>query len=499
MKETCWMDANSMRGVLCNGDAVTGFRAAAAGGAKTLYLCGSFDPSVIAQAPLDMGWKDAGSNLDRERPFLRLKGPEGSLSVVSAANWLGSGDYSYHTARRVMQRLDREMWDTYASGLWIKPSTTGLEAWRKTAGDRWPTLPREAQELISSTSGQGRFECCTLPTLETIGGLYLLDGAMMYAANACAVEMSSEVWHEERPGGGWHDSGEYPGGPEGFLGWTPGRYRVRFRTPADWRHVGLLGVRAGGQWTWPSEPVASNDPRWSCDTWADAKEVRLAIAHGWHMEILERLLFVRQGKSWHRPLRTWASKLMEMHDRLQVAHRPQVTSDAEWMGEHAHLYHAAIRNIIIQTIGAFASRARTITRTVGADEWDQIPDDRLAQDTTHVNEDGTVEFAEYELPRGRFAALRHPEFAAAVWADTRVRLLSQRRQVGGEDVQSGALHLPRERVIGFQLDSIFSTADPGWPTDGRPGGYRVKQHWSGPMTPPRTYADLLRLKGAERE
>jgi hypothetical protein len=487
------MDAVAQRGVLESGFAVTTVMDAVTSGARTIYLCGDFAPHDLVATLRTGGWTDKGSNLDKERPWLRFKHRTGlSVTIVSAANWLGDGDYSHHTARRVMRRLDREMWSAFASGVLVKPSTTGLEAWSKTAGDRWPALPREAQELIASTSGQGRFECCTLPGLEVIPDLYLLDGVMMYAASACAVEMSSEMLHQERPARGWLHGQD---GVPGWKGWDRGRYRVRFVTPADWEHVGLLPVRAKQGWHWPTLTFPHESWADAAEVrlalahgcWADAAEVRLALAHGWHVEILERLMFVKDGKAWSRPLSTWCRKLLAIREDLLRQAEP----------EDGHLYHAAVRNIIIQTIGAFASRARLVTRTLPADEWDAVPDDRLAQDTTRVQADGSVQFEEYELPKGRFAAIHHPEFAAAVWADTRVRLLSARQIVDGGHVQTGALHLPREAVCGFQLDGIFSTIDPGWADEVRPGRYRVKQHWPGPLPAPRSYADLLRLKGSD--
>jgi hypothetical protein len=361
--------------------------------------------------------------------------------------------------------------------LYRSPGLTGALVWKRNYGEGWQPLPMEFQTLIRNTTGQGRFEVTAC--VDPLPALYCLDLRLAYAAGAASVQSGQEWRYEERTAGGWIDGGmegKWPDEVRGFRGWQPARYQVIFHPPEGWSHVGILPCRCSKLegWHWPKEGNGT--------AWADAAEVRLALAHGWHVEVLARLTCAPQAKSYPYPLRTWVTNLLRLRDDL--AGPPSFSSNpADWGGE---LYRTAIRAMILQAIGIFAARPRTELRTVAS--RDELPSHELAEETYHEREDGTVEFEDYAASP-QMMSLLHPEFAAAVWADTRVRLLHQNSRPG-ENWSSGALHLPREKVVGFGLDALYTTLDPNWPDDGRPGRYRVKWERSGPLPSPRDRREL---------
>lgn len=386
--------------------------------------------------------------------------------------------WDFDTANRCLLTLDDAMKRGFRTPLEFHPGMTGLLAWRRLSGEGWMPLPIDLQTLIRETTGQGRHECC--PIVDPIPDLYCLDLRLAYLASAISAKGGKEWRHEERPAQGWWSSID---GPLGFLGYLPARYRVRFQVPADWAHVGLLPHHDRRGWVWKACPGSE----W--DTWADAAEVRLAIECGWEVEILERLVCVDDVKSEQRPLRPWAEKLWRLYGKPLGSEKL------------ATLWRTAIRRICLQAIGLFAYRPRTVTKRVTTRAEMETHD--LAEETYRTTDEGEIEFEDYAITG--LDHLMHPEFAATVWADTRVRLLRQRTQqrvqnpngtVDSVPYVTGALTLPREQVVGFGLDALYLTHDPNWPDDGRPGRYRLKAHVPGPIPAPKDRRALEELAGA---
>lgn len=480
--DLCWLDTEG-RGVTGSGDAISGgLYDAGLKGCKVAFACPDMpDASYLLRCLCVIGWEDRGSRTDSDRVQLRLRHRETGrcITVTNASGWLGHGDYSYHTARRAMMALDAALWREFQVGLSITPGLTGIDAWQKHAGE-WPVYPQEVRDILMSM-GQGRFEACPAPCLTELPGLVLLDARMGYLAAAKGLEASRELRHEERPIGGWRDDQPWVQDCRiigGFEGYTTGFYKVRFRAPEGWAHVGLLPMRIGPAWHWP---LAATFPM---ECWATADEVRLAVERRWQIEVLERLLYVKED-AYKKPFSSWAGRLERMYQE------PGKLGFDEFLNNDMDLARKAIRNIANQTIGMFARGQRKVTRQLADGELH--PDTRLAQDTYRRHGDGTAEYEDYDEDRGRFARLRHPEFAAGVWGRQRVSLLSRTMITGGERVQVGALHLPREDTIGFQLDGIFAARDPGWPDDGGIGRFRVKATLPGPLPVPTSYNELAAM------
>jgi hypothetical protein len=387
-----------------------------------------------------------------------------------AVRWFGIAEEDYGPEHDLALATINDQWlRRFGLPITGSPGQSGLSAWQRKWGRKWHPIPPDIRQLIRETAGQGRFECLPVPSViecwqgrveEMIPAIYCLD--MRWAYQACAFQVQSGFdWrHEERPAGGWSS-----GLPVGFLGWVPGRYRVRWTAPKLWGHVGILPSRTADGWEWPIEG----------EGWADATEVRLAIERNWSVEILERVY--PQGNrglaGYDNPLRGW----VEAIERMQ-ADRPS-------RDDRTDLYLKGLRRVVIQTIGLFASRPREQVRRV--EDRSAVAAHAMAQESFHELPDGTVEYWDYS--DGSQIPL-HPELSAAIWGDCRRRLLSQRQIINGVKVQTGALHLPREQVVGFALDCIYTTADPGWPYEDRPSRYRVKWHLPGPLPAPKTMTDL---------
>jgi len=385
------------------------------------------------------------------------------------ARWFGEG-VDTDDAHLALNTLDEQLRQHFATPVYKSPGYTGILCWKKRYGQDWEPLPVEQQQLIRSTTTQGRFQC--LPVLDVLPAVHCLDLRLAYAASAITIKGAREWRHETRPEGGWSDGHE---GCAGFLGYAPGRYRVRFSVPENWGHVGILPVQIKYGWDWPTEG------EW--ETWADGREVLLAIGNGWGIEVMERLVGVAEGKSHLEPLRSWAENLIALRDELaQGAQDPK-------------LYRTAIRNVIVQGIGMFAKRPAVEKRTVGS--RDEMPMHQLADETYEELDTGEIQFDDYVTSAG-LKNLLHPEFGAAVWADTRVKLLRNNGAIHGKRTLTGILQLPREQVVGTGLDCAYLTGNPGWPDDERVGRFRVKWSVQGPLPAPRSRRDLEAMgKAAE--
>src|SRR5437899_3355524 len=114
-------------------------------------------------------------------------------------------------------------------------------------------------------------------------------------------------------------------------GFRPARYRISYRVPDGWAHLGLFMTKDPlGTWTFPRRSGETGE------TWTDAAELRVALGpfphlcpncersyrvndgracphHGWPFAIHERLLFTPGQK----PLRAWAEKLLAARDACE--------------------------------------------------------------------------------------------------------------------------------------------------------------------------------------
>lgn len=436
------------------------------------------------------------------------------IEVRVASEWFGDVALTPRqalTAWTILNEGVNKVWykiegPVNGSPLLMSPAATGTNLWAASMpGSLDPVpVPADIAEEIHATSGQHHQDHFVtgpgmdshrdvLPMIDTrlvstLPNFSYVDGRFMYAALCLrlgtgpgvrlARREAADLWREDK--------------------YFRGRMRVKFTVPDTWNHVGILGVQhenpAHG-WFYPNRPGAVHT------TWADAAEIFVAEKHhGWLIEPIEAIVFQSKMPSVRkryeegattatrrpteaRPLDEWALKLQAM--------RAKVASDPEYDDVTKRALGAAIRAILIQGIGSFASRGRSATRIT--------TDPALVPTDVHVERKGKV-FA-WQQPQAqdeRSKMFYHPEFTSQIWGRGRARIMDYRP----EGVPTGALHVDPSTIIGINGDAVYTTTPPHWSLpveqggadDGKVGKLRLQGYLEGPITPPGSRAERDKLR-----
>lgn len=429
------------------------------------------------------------------------------VEVRTVAEWFGTNDIRPQVARVAWDVTAHALADAVPGAVMaLTPAMTGANAWalslprqkgRRRQGDGTLTkgdpfdlepIPEDVAAELHRTSGQHRMEhlvagpdrcdCgACLPTIdpaavEKLGAFAYVDGRFMYASVVRGLgtngfrrlnrAASAEVLERDP--------------------YVRGRFYVRATVPDGWDHVGLLGVQhsdVSKGWHYPNRPGAR------LETWADAAEIMIARDRGWLVEPVEGLVL---GKS--KVLDVWGDRLTRARETVEASREldPAVRKAAA----------AALRAMLIGTVGNFASRSRERSVTV----WD--PADIPAE---HAH--STRRFGEafvYDMPGRpmdeRMKAFYRPELAAQVWARARARVLVSPTATGA--APGGALAMRPGELLGINGDAVYCSEIPAWslPTslgwagagdDGKVGRLRIKgvlEH----VATPATLAERLALR-----
>lgn len=405
---------------------------------------------------------------DADAPVLRYRRQRDrhDVEILRAAMWLGDGDYSADQARDaldLMLSVIRGAWGDDQLELYRTPATMGRDLWQRTIphGTGYPVLDWDVQDLLRTTSGQGRWEHFE-PAADTAPALIDYDMRFGYAGLLWGLGVGN-VEHVQGDG--------FTGDPM-RRGW----HRVVATVPDGWDRVGILPL-AGERWTWPAEPGAR------FETWADGSELAVASRWGWSLEIGESYLFDAG-----RPLDVWARKLTAVRDDLERAVREDQADAAV-----AKLAADAVRQLVLTTVGAFTAQPHRVTHVVH-------DDDRAAMPREAMKPRRRGDWWVYETETApRQPDLAHPEWAVAVWARCRARMADFPK------AGTGALHVPRRHLVAIRQDALVVTDAPaGW--DRKPGegpapvGHlrRVKEI-PGPLPWPATKPELDRLLRERKE
>lgn len=449
-----------------------------------LFVCGAIPESWTNRQPSkDWAISKRGHFIDSADPRLSFTNARTgwSVEIRTAAVWFG-GPVDPNTACSawvlllwlLAQAFDK---DTTAPVLLATPASSGRQMLAALRGD-WPDpVPDDISELIRSTSPQHRIEVVGTcyggcdqhrpQRAEPATAVACLDARFAYASMVRELGVGVVGQLTGQQAHALADANPY----------ARARFDVTFKVPDGWSKPGLLMVKHpdGQHWHTPSLPgVAAR-------TWADAAEVALARSNGWPVIFHEGLTF---GKALGNPLDRWAARLVKVWAELR-GHE----------GEPAALAAAAVRNIVLHTLGGFHSAGRESAH--------------LAPSPLHVpqlvtarrdNPDGTVTYYTREKVTGSAAAFMRPELTSQIWARAHVRLATNRQR-------AGYLHLPD--VWAMQGDALYvpTASIPGdLLTDLRhdqrniPGRYRVKgealatdRH---PLVRPGTVAELAALRVA---
>lgn len=424
---------------------------------ERVYLTGRPADPIGWAADLPDGWRHGQHYLTGAAPVWRFTNPVGrSVEIHTSRAWFGDLDVTPREGAAALDLVDALCRRLFDQGqILATPSATGRYLFMRSipVGREWPVLPIETQELIRSTSGQGRIEFHGGNGASEAVRLWVYDGRLMYGA--CCWGLGAGLPQHDEIGD--------------YAGQQRGRYRVSGTVPADWTGPGLIGVTDGdGGWHWPSapgEPYAG---------WVDGAELGIILRHWPGTAIHERLLF--PAYSGRGPLDTWSQHLVAM--RGHAAQQANVGAVDERVGE---LARAAVRSILLHSIGAFHGRPHKVTR-IARDDAD-VPaqaDGWRIESGVHVWQEGTGQ---------AWPEMAHPEWSAAIWGRARARLLDCPTGTAGQ--RAGLLHLDGGgQVVAVRTDSITVTAAQPWPDDGKPGRLRLK-HETGPVSMPGTVRELL--------
>ncbi len=438
------------------------------GNSESLYLW-LRDPAVGRE------WESIKFEPDDDNPILELREREPGnenkkreVRISRVAQWFGPGSYTPKQAQEAMEHLERILQATFDENMrcLTTPGLTGLAAWDRSRKVEYPILSDEIQALIRSTGPQGRVEITPVAGRDPLPAFYYTDGRFMYGSLLRGIGFGPVV-HDDAPE---------------FDRVERGRYRVKFRIPRDWRHVGLFPIRPDrphDPWSYPSEPGYEGE------TWVGSSELALALnppkgLPAWNIEIKERLLFQSGSKGHPWPLDTWGDHLIDA--RMSIERR---VAEGEFSSEVGELLENGLRNIVLHALGGFHRRNRAEVRLVYPHEgFGSIPAD--ADPVFH--NDGTATYSIFRPLEKWIARLMHPEFSAQVWSKCRTHLLYSAKKKMGQVVpgsESGILLLDRKDIVGLRTDAAYITCDPRWPDDGKtPGQFRLKGKLDEPCPQP---------------
>lgn len=456
------------------------------------------------------------------------------VEVRLASEWFGDAPLNPSEARQAWDVLDNVLMYTFGkkstersnrSGgilpadmrttLMLTPTATGKNLWAAALPPQFNPEPIswDIADEIHATSGQHHIEHLVgsegdglhddvIPTIDSrarpeIDQFTYIDGRFMYASLCWELGTGPAVRLNRSQAADLLHSphGEY----------VRARYEVRFTVPNDWSHIGILPMKHSNPsdgWYYPNRPGAHGV------TWADAAEIFVALRAGWHIEPLQAVRFnqamppakkrranddvtAQRTTVKAKPMDQWAQKLRTARDNIAGdPDIPEVIKQA---------IGAALRAILINTIGGFASRGRSATVTV-TDIKDVPPEH---QHSIQVHGDVFSYIEPQQMPDSALPFYR-PELAAQVWGRGRAKVLS----APGKGQQVGALYLPGSSIIGINGDAIYTTEMPEWALpvdrggadDGMPGKLRLQGYLAGPIKTPRTSDERnqLRLKAQKR-
>ena len=430
---------------------------ARAGGYDRVMVCGQAPPPtwLLRMVP---GWTGGAHYLDTDTPVGRFThdATGHAVQLRRAAEWFGP---TVTTPRDCAEAYDllAGAWRRVMGGpLFDSPAATGMDGWLRCNPDT-EQLPADLAELVRATSPQHRVEL--FPHEGPLPGFAYVDGRFQFASLLAELGTATGAHLYEDPVIAEHQAADL---------YARARFQVRATVPRHWDTLGVLmcpaGPDPGDGWRSPRTPGET------FTTWCDGAELRLARLYGWQCDVLAALPF---GKG--RPLDQWRDRILRGREHLATP-APSRVHDAA---------RAGLRSILLQTIGAFHSTGRTLTRVI---------------DPTNYAGDGALEHRghvwivrEHHALTGRAAAMTHPEISAQVWGRSHARVLES--PTGGTR-WAGAAQVELADIVGIRGDALYLTRNPQWPDDGKIGRLRLKGWLPGPLDPPRTLDELNRLRAA---
>lgn len=216
-----------------------------------------------------------------------------------------------------------------------------------------------------------------------------------------------------------------------WKGWV----RAVVTSSSDWRGVGLIPVKLpSGRYEWPGDLLGE-------EVVITAREAEEAERLGWRIEVKEAWKF-----STVRPLRAWVEKLVDMREL-----------------ESCKYYRSAIRNIMLNAIGAMYSDSFTREGGVAFEQFAEKAERMTrAQRLSAVRVGDQMRYVERVQKEGAMLNYYMPHWVAYIWAECRVRLAREMMKYNPE------------QVIGCNLDAVYLSGAVNAEDDGKIGTFRLK-------------------------
>ncbi|TDU22559.1 hypothetical protein EDF61_10989 [Arthrobacter sp. JUb115] len=524
---TLWIDFRGQRGVMQNGKPViakVGARrkspnlqdildTALAEGAQRVMFTGNVPAAdrgqrhwLLVQTP---GWNGLGHWMGKPVTgrFEHINTGR-RVEIRTAAEWFGNTPLTPNKAKDAWTAL-KVMIDEAFEGapIALSPAGTGTNLWAFSLPRNLDPihLTEDIAEEIHRTSGQHHLEhlvagpsfskhedCIPLvdPTKTPEADEFAyVDARFMYAALCRELGTGPGVRLNRSAANDLFEHEPY----------ARGRLLIKYTVPDTWNHVGIFGVQhqnADDGWYYPNRPGAT------AVTWADTSEIHVARKFGWLIEPIEGIRFeghaersrkdAGHGLTTARPLDTFAKRIIRAREWVQ--------NDDEMDPTIRAAVAAAIRAILIQTIGAFASRGRSKSIVTGSVQ--DLPS--YAQGEAKPQGKLWV-YKERQQMSERSYQFYHPEYAAQIWARGRARVLHC--PTSDRKVMGGALSVDPSTLLGINGDAIYTTTLPIWslPTadggsdDGRVGRMRLQGYLQGSYKVPTTREARNKLRKQSSE
>lgn len=378
---------------------------------------------------------------------------------------------AWHTLEENLQRVFRV--DGSYKLLADTPAQTGRELLviSLPKGKQYPRLSDDLLDLIVHNFGQARIETFSSQRDVLENGVYVIDGRWMYAS--CVRDLPiGPCYHDNK--------NEFVGvrRKDGKLGtnYCPGFYRVTVTVPEDWRHIGLIKSSQARTLT-DESGYYPNIPGETFTNWTTSSEIALALDHGWHIQIHERIIWPDTGTkgSLTDPLETWLEKLIDL--RSEVEQEYEKKQDKVLV-----LQKDAIRSIVLHTIGSFHQLFTYENHVTPLAELPIQPRyyDILGERSFHIyktRKEGIYWRENIPLSEQRQMFI-HPEMSAMVWGRARVKLAAF------------ALLLPFEDIVSLRTDSVWCASLPDLVDTKRPGCFRLKDTIPGPWSWPKNGSEM---------
>ena len=432
---------------LCDyhGEALADVLAALPGSATDVILCGPLPGSNLSEIvpwvyhpAVLKEWQDCGTYLGQEEdraPTVALAQGERQVKLRWLSAWMDA-PLTAEEARAAFATLDDLLARRFRNRSLNFASPVALgrhlmqSSWQQ-RGILVPPAPPQIRDLLVEVGPQGRHQCVTLPSLETIPNLYGYDMRMAYLWCCRGLPYGALM----RTGGDL---------PDGH------KMRCRWAAPDGWEQIGLLPERRQGWWY----------PRQG-EGWLDRREYELAIRCGWEVKVLgEGLLWEEEGA-----LDGWI-------DGIQSAMRDARSETVQRM----------LRRVALNALGSLHRSSMRRYRAVPASQPQLVPP---ANATLRLSADGGHYYWYDEAPiSGRGLIYVHPEWTSTIWARCRARLTQAALQFPREQL-----------VALRQDALFVTHKHPTWADDGAIGRFRCKEEYPGPHAAPRTLDEFDALRG----